>query len=54
MGSKQELILIDTNIFIIDLRYKIDTNFKLNQSFLSSVAHSGSGFTTIVNLIQGL
>ena len=52
MGSRQELILIDTNIFVIDLRYKRDTNFKLNQSFLSSVAHSRSGFTTIVNLLE--
>ena len=52
MGSKQELILIDTNIFVIDLRYKRDTCFKLNQSFLSSVARSGSAFTTIVNLLE--
>ena len=52
MGSKQDLILIDTNIFAIDLRYKRDTNFKLNQSFLSSVAQRGSGFTTIVNLLE--
>ena len=52
MGSRQELILIDTNIFVIDLRYKRDINFKLNQAFLSSVAQSGSGFTTIVNLLE--
>ena len=52
MGSKQKLILIDTNIFVIDLRYKRDANFKLNQSFLSFVAQSGSGFTTIVNLLE--
>jgi len=52
VGSKQELILIDTNIFVIDLRYKRDTNFKLNQSFLSFVAQSDSGFTTIVNLLE--
>lgn len=52
MGSKQELILIDTNIFVIDLRYKRDTNFRLNKSFLSFVAQSGSGFTTIVNLLE--
>jgi predicted nucleic acid-binding protein len=52
VGSRQELILTDTNIFVIDLRYKRDTNFKLNQSFLSSVAKSGSGFTTIVNLLE--
>ena len=52
MGSKQELILIDTNVFVIDLRYKRDTNFMLNQSFLSFVAHNGSCFTTIVNLLE--
>ena len=52
MGSKQELVLIDTNIFVIDLRYKRDVNFKLNKSFLSFVAQSGSGFTTIVNLLE--
>ena len=52
MGSKQELIIIDTNIFVIDLRYKRDTNFKMNRSFLSSVAEIGSGFTTIVNLLE--
>ena len=52
MGSKQGLILIDTNIFVIDLRYKRDINFKLNQSFLSAVAQNGIGFTTIVNLLE--
>ena len=52
MGSKQELILIDTNIFVIDLRYKRDTSFKPNQSFLSVVAQNGCGFTTIVNLLE--
>ncbi len=52
MGSKQELILIDTNVFVIDLRYKRDTNFRLNKSFLSFVAQSGNGFTTIVNLLE--
>jgi predicted nucleic acid-binding protein len=52
VGSKEELILIDTNIFVIDLRYKRDTSFKVNQSFLSFVAQRGSGFTTIVNLLE--
>jgi predicted nucleic-acid-binding protein len=52
VGAEQELILIDTNIFVIDLRYKRDTNFKVNQAFLSSVAQNGNGFTTIVNLLE--
>jgi len=52
LGSKRELVLIDTNIFVIDLRYKRDVNFKLNRLFLSFVTQSGSGFTTIVNLLE--
>ena len=52
MGAEQELILIDTNIFVIDLRYKRDTNYRVNQAFLSSVAQNGNGFTTIVNLLE--
>jgi len=52
MGTKQELVLVDTNVFVIDLRYKRDRHFKRNKSFLSSVAQSGNGFTTIVNLLE--
>ena len=52
MGAKPELILIDTNIFVIDLRYKRDTNYQVNQEFLSTAAQSGNGFTTIVNLLE--
>ena len=52
MGAKQEVILIDTNIFVIDLRYKRDSNYKVNREFLSAAAQSGNGFTTIVNLLE--
>ncbi len=52
MDPKQELILIDTNIFVIDLRYKRDVNFNKNQAFLAEIAQSGSGFTTLVNLME--
>ena len=52
MGAKQELILIDTNIFVIDLRYKRDTHYKVNREFLSVAAQGGNGFTTIVNLLE--
>lgn len=52
MGAKKELILIDTNIFVIDLRYKRDTNYKANQEFLSITAQSGNGFTTVINLLE--
>ena len=52
MGAKKELILIDTNIFVIDLRYKRGANYQVNQKFLSAAAQSGNGFTTIVNLLE--
>ncbi len=52
MGSKETLILIDTNIFVIDLQYKRDANYNLNRTFLSGVGQSGIGFTTLVNLLE--
>ena len=52
MGSKQDLVLIDTNIFVIDLRYKRDLYYKNNKAFLTCIAQKGTGFTTIVNLLE--
>ena len=52
MGTEQDLILIDTNIFVIDLRYKRDENYKVNETFLEHAADKGNGFTTLVNLLE--
>lgn len=52
MGPKQELVLVDTNIFAIDLRYKRDSNFENNRAFLDLIAEKKNGFTTIVNLLE--
>jgi len=52
VGTKQDIVLVDTNIFVIDLRYRRDRHFKRNQSFLNFVAQIGNGFTTIVNLME--
>ena len=52
MGSEQTLVLIDTNIFVIDLRYKRDIHFSSNREFLDSIAKMGTGFTTVVNLLE--
>ena len=52
MGSKETLILIDTNIFVIDLRYKRDVHYNKNRTFLAAIAQSGIGFTTLVNLLE--
>jgi predicted nucleic acid-binding protein len=52
VGSKQDLVLIDTNIFVIDLRYKRDVYYKINRAFLDYIAEKRTGFTTIVNLLE--
>jgi predicted nucleic acid-binding protein len=52
VGQKQDLVLIDTNIFVIDLRYKRDTNYEINRAFLDHIGEKRNGFTTIVNLLE--
>jgi predicted nucleic acid-binding protein len=52
MGAESGLVLIDTNIFVIDLRYKRDIHYDNNLAFLDAVAVKGVGFTTIMNLLE--
>jgi len=52
VDAKQDLVLIDTNIFVIDLRYKRDAHYKTNQTFLDYIAKKKTGFTTIINLLE--
>jgi len=52
VGPKQDLVLVDTNIFVIDLRYKRDTNYEINRAFLDHIAEKRNGFTSIVNLLE--
>ena len=47
-----KVLLIDTNVFVIDLRYKRDVNYRTNRAFLSLAARRKTGFTTIVNLLE--
>lgn len=44
--------VIDTNVFVIDLRYKRDRHFATNRAFLDRIARAGSGVTTIFNLLE--
>jgi len=45
-------VLVDTNIFVIDLRYKRDPYYETNRALLDYIAERGNGFTTIVNLLE--
>lgn len=52
MDQKKGLVLVDTNIFVIDLRYKRDVSYRSNRSFLDFIGERRTGFTTIVNLLE--
>jgi predicted nucleic acid-binding protein len=52
VGAERTLVLIDTNVFVIDLRYKQDSHFRANRKFLEAMDEAGNGFTTIVNLLE--
>ena len=52
MDPGQDLILVDTNVFVIDLRYKRDVAYGNNRVFLNSIGKRKTGFTTIVNLLE--
>ena len=44
--------LIDTNVFVIDLRYPRDRNFGVNRRFLDAIKRERSGITTTINLLE--
>ena len=44
--------LIDTNVFVIDLRYPRDRNFGVNRRFLDAIKRQRSGITTTINLLE--
>lgn len=46
------VILVDTNVFVIDLRYKRDRLHGANRRFLDRLAADGSGATTLFNLLE--
>ena len=52
MVAAADLTVIDTPVFVIDLRYKRDKNFAANRSFLDRIAKEQRGATTIFNLLE--
>ena len=44
--------LIDTNVFVIDRRYRRDRNYAVNRRFLDGVKRDRNGFTTTINLLE--
>jgi predicted nucleic acid-binding protein len=52
MGEKKGLAFIDSNVFVIDLRYKRDRNYRLNRIFLDMAADLKVGVTGVFNLLE--
>lgn len=46
------LTVIDTSVFMIDLRYKRDKNFSVNRACLDKIAQERSGATTVFNVLE--
>ncbi len=46
------MICIDSDVFLIDLRYARDRRARATRVFLASIAASGDGATTVVNLLE--
>ena len=52
MVATPGLTVIDSPIFVIDLRYSRDRNYSANRSFLDQAAREGNAATTIFNLLE--
>ena len=46
------MIFVDSNVFVINLRYPRDSNAALNARFLTELAARGDGVTSVVNVLE--
>ncbi len=52
MVAKAGLVVLDSNVFVIDLRYPRDRNYRSNRSFLAPLPAIAPAATTLVNLLE--
>jgi predicted nucleic acid-binding protein len=52
VDAQSGLIVIDSNIFVIDLRYPRDRHYAANRRFLQKLASTRQGATTIFNVLE--
>ena len=50
--TQKGTIFLDTNIFIIDLRYQRDPHYRINRAFLEKMRADRNGKTSIINLLE--
>lgn len=46
------MIFVDTNVFVIELRYRADRNASANRRFLRALAEQGDGVTSVINVLE--
>ncbi len=46
------MIFVDTNVFVVALRYLRDPHFAVNARFLDALRESGDGITSVVNVLE--
>ena len=46
------LIFVDSNMFVIDLRYPDDVGYRVNRRALNRLAREGSGMTSVLNVLE--
>lgn len=46
------MIFVDSNLFVIDLRYRTDPNYRSNRRALDTLQREGTGITGLVNLLE--
>lgn len=52
MVPKAGLVVLDSNLFIIDLRYPRDRHYRLNRAFLTRLPTLAPAATTLINLLE--
>lgn len=52
MVKEEEVVFIDSNIFVIDLRYKRDSLYGTNRRFIEYISSRENGITSIINLLE--
>lgn len=52
MVPKTGLVVLDSNLFIVDLRYPRDRHFGINRTFLARLPTLAQAATTLINLLE--
>ena len=46
------MIFVDSNLFVIDLRYPNDPNYRINRRTLDRLGREASGITSVLNVLE--